>query len=99
MPVRTAAGCHSVEQTKIPDYARSVRPKHHACTDLPQFLRPLVESCLYACTVERQSRSCATDSATDDADVKGLRAHEQIFRVRQGATVPRSQFPFSFIVR
>ena len=67
--VRTAGRRHPRQKTQVLQHARGVRPQHHACADLAQLLRPLIDGRFDADAVERHRRSNAADSAADNANV------------------------------
>src|SRR5579862_5884674 len=75
MPVRSTQWGDSFEQTQFLQDARCVGPEHHACAHLAQFIRPLIDRCLNACAMKRDSRRNAADAATDDADVEFTMTH------------------------
>ena len=75
MLVRSTQCRDSFEQIEFLQDARGVGPKHHARAHLAQFVRPLVDRCLNACAMKRDSRRNPADAATDDADVEFRMTH------------------------
>lgn len=75
IPARPAESSYPVQELKVPQDARRVRPEHQTRADLAQFIRPLINRRFNPGTLERYRCCHTTDTTTDDADAKFMVSH------------------------